>query len=196
MRRGRRSRERAKVSCRITGVAISDPISAGGTVSMTGGSPSLARRRLTVILTVLVNGSAISSHTPSRRSPTVSTRPWAASRRSRTANSLGVSARGLPARVATRRAVSTAEVAVDQGGRQRGGGARLERLDAGHQLGEGERFGQVVIGAQAEALHSVVDRSVPRSASSTRLRRRSATSVRQTSSPWTRGRSRSSTMTS
>jgi hypothetical protein len=40
-----------------------------------------------------------------------------------------------------------------------GGGAAGQRLDAGHQLGEVERLGQVVIGAQAQALDPLGDRA-------------------------------------
>jgi putative ABC transport system permease protein len=58
-------------------------------VSMTGGSPSLRRSRLTVTLTAVVNGSAISSHARSSSSSADTTRPWAASSSSRTPNSFG-----------------------------------------------------------------------------------------------------------
>ena len=39
--------------------------------------------------------------------------------------------------------------------RRRGPGAAAERLDPGDQLGELERLGQVVIGAQPEAFDAV-----------------------------------------
>ena len=124
---------------------------------MTGGSPSLARNLLTVTLTVPVNGSAISSHTPVSRSPTVSTRPDAASRRSRTANSFG-EAQGLPGPGGGAAGRIDDEVAVDQDGRAGRRGAAAERLDPGHQLGEGERLGQVVVRADRESLDPVADR--------------------------------------
>src|SRR5580704_2511887 len=46
-----------------------------GTVLMSGGSPSLARRRLTVIFTAAVNGSACWSHTRSSSSSADTARP-------------------------------------------------------------------------------------------------------------------------
>src|SRR5580658_7036874 len=58
-----------------------------GSVSISGGSPSLARRRLTVIFTAAVNGSAFSSHARSSSSSADTARPAAASSNSSTPNS-------------------------------------------------------------------------------------------------------------
>ena len=73
---------------------------------MSGGSPSLARSRPMVVLTVVVNRSAFSSHTRSSSSSAVTSAPPAASRHSSTANSFGVRANRRPARTATRLAGS------------------------------------------------------------------------------------------
>jgi hypothetical protein len=78
-----------------------------GTVSISGGSPSLPRSRLMVAFTVVVNGSAASSQTRSSSSSVGTARLRAASRYSSTANSLGVSSSRTPPRVATRRAGSS-----------------------------------------------------------------------------------------
>src|SRR5580700_2201095 len=78
-----------------------------GSVSMSGGSPSLARSRLTVIFTAAVNGSAFSSHARSSSSSAETVRPPAASSNSSTPNSFGARSSGRPARQAMRRAVST-----------------------------------------------------------------------------------------
>ena len=51
-----------------------------------------------------------------------------------------------------------AQVTVFESGGQRGGGAPAQGPDAGHQLGEIKRLGQVVIGAQVEALDPFPDR--------------------------------------
>jgi hypothetical protein len=40
-----------------------------------------------------------------------------------------------------------------------GCGAAAERLDPGHEFGEGERLGQVIIGTQTEAVDPVTDRT-------------------------------------
>jgi hypothetical protein len=58
------------------GGASSDPVAAvGGTVTITDGSPSFARSGSIVDLTVVVNGSADSSHTRSSSSSAEPTRP-------------------------------------------------------------------------------------------------------------------------
>src|SRR5216683_2092438 len=98
---------------------------------MTGGSPSLRRRRLMVTVTVVVNGSACSSHAVSRRS------------------------------VAGRDPRNGVEfdpgLAQDAG--SRGGLAAGEGADAQHELGEVERLGEVVVGAQAQAANPVLRRA-------------------------------------
>lgn len=67
---------------------------------------SSVRRHLSR-LTVVVNGSAASSHTRSSSSSVETTRPWAVSRCSSTATSFGLSASRAPARVAVRCAGSS-----------------------------------------------------------------------------------------
>ena len=124
---------------------------------MTGGSPSLARRRLTVILTVLVNGSAISSHTRSSSSSVVTTRPCAPSSSSRTPSSLGLRARARPARMATRRAVSRDRSPWTSVGASAWVGRRARARMRATSSASSERLGQVVVGAHAEALDPVGD---------------------------------------
>ena len=49
------------------------------------------------------------------------------------------------------------EVTVDQQRGDGGLGAAKERADTGDEVGEGERLGQIIVGAQPEALHPIVD---------------------------------------
>ena len=93
------------------------------TVSITAGSPSLRRNVITVTRTVVVNGSAFSSHTRSRSSSLDTTPPSAASRTSSTPNSLRVNSTGLPSRAAVRRAGSNSMPAA----RRIGGVAGVDR---------------------------------------------------------------------
>src|SRR5262249_17675314 len=71
-----------------------------GTVSITGGSPSLPRSVITVIRTLLVNGAACSSHAFSSSRSALTTAPSACSSTSSTANSLRDSGRKRPCRLA------------------------------------------------------------------------------------------------
>src|SRR5207248_11644147 len=66
---------------------------APGTVSITGGSPSLRRNVITATRTALVNGSACSSHAFSSSSSALTTVPSARISTVSTANSLGDSNR-------------------------------------------------------------------------------------------------------
>ena len=136
---------------------------------ITGGSPSLARSRRIVVFTVVVNGSAASSHTRSSSSSADTSRPAAASRHSSTANSFGLRSRRRPARDATRRLGSRVRSPLLQDRRQRRRRAAAQRPDPGHQLGEVERLGQVVVGAQAEAVDPLLARCSAAVSISTRL---------------------------
>ncbi len=72
------------------------------TVSMIAGSPSLRRNVIIVTRTVVVKGSAFSSHTRSSSSSLLTTAPCAVSSVSSTPNSLRVSSIGSPCRVTVR----------------------------------------------------------------------------------------------
>ena len=75
------------------------------------------RSVITVTRTVVVNGSAFSSHTRSNRSSLLTTAPLAVSSTSSTPNSLRVSSTGVPARVTVRLAGSnTTSSAANTGG--------------------------------------------------------------------------------
>src|SRR5262249_32922439 len=67
-----------------------------GTVSTTGGSPSLRRSLITVTRTMFVKGSTFSSQARSRRSSAETTAPQARSSSARTANSLFARGTGRP----------------------------------------------------------------------------------------------------
>jgi hypothetical protein len=86
-----------------------------------------------VVFTVVVNGSAASSHTRSSSSSAGTGRPFAASRHSSTASSLVVSGSRRPARTATRRAGSRLRSPCS---RLAGSGeaAPAQGPDAGHQF--------------------------------------------------------------
>ena len=114
---------------------------------MTGGSPSLARSRLTVIRTALVKGSAISSQAPSRSASLETTAPWARQQQLQDAELLGAQGHRLAGPGDDPMGGVELDVAVDQRRRQRGARPPGQRTDAGHQLGDGERLGQVVIRA-------------------------------------------------
>ena len=127
-------------------------------VSITGGSPSLARSRLMVAFTVVVNGLVASSHTRceqflGRDRPSLGGEQalqhgeFLVGQRQRPPAPGGGAPGGVQAQVA---------VAQDRG--RRGAGAAGQGLDAGDQLGEVERLGQVVVGPEAEPLHPVLDR--------------------------------------
>src|SRR6478735_1761397 len=99
---------------------------APATVPMIQGSPRRLRNAEIVMRTALVNGSAFSSHARARRSSALTTPPSAATRTSSTANCVllhGWPAVGAPA---------------------------VECSQAQHELAQGERLGQVVVGAQLE----------------------------------------------
>ena len=126
---------------------------------MTGGSPSLRRRRPTVTVTVLVNGSACSSQTCSSRSSARRKAGLARSSASSTPNSLTDRSSCRPSRVTVRR---TGSSSIPAARRVRARARRLapgQRADAQHELGEVERLGQVVVGAQAQAADPVPGRA-------------------------------------
>ena len=119
-----------------------------------GGSPSLARSRPIVVFTVLVKGSAISSHTFSNSSSAGTARPCADNRYSRTANSFGLSRKRWPARGDPPGRVQY-QVAVLQDRWQHACGPATERPHPSDELIEIERLRQVVVGAQAEPVDAV-----------------------------------------
>ena len=128
------------------------------TVSISGGSPSLARNRWIVVLTVAVKGSVSSSHT---RSSSSSAETGLPSRREQALQYRQLLAgESKPESVPERDAPEgiEAEVAVGQFGRGHGR-APADRSDAGDKLGELEGLGQVVVGAQSEPLDAVSDRA-------------------------------------
>ena len=81
---------------------------------MTGGSPSFFLSFMTVTRTVLVNGSALASQTPSSSSSALTTRRSAASSARRTPNSLFVRDSRVPSRVAARRPGSSSIPRLDR----------------------------------------------------------------------------------
>ena len=119
----------------------------------------MARNRLMVALTVVVNGSVTASQTRSRSSSAETGLPWAASKHSKTANSLGLSDSRRPARVADAGGGIQTEVGIAQAAGLGNPGATSQRLDTGEQFGEVEWFGQVIIGTQPEPFDTVFNRS-------------------------------------
>ena len=107
----------------------------------------------------------------------------------------GSAAAGAPARVAIRCAGSRRRSPCTRTGGAAGWDAPADRADPGHQLGVGERLGQVVVGAQTEPFDPARD-GARGGQHQHAAREPPATSARHTSSPWTPGRSRSSTTTS
>jgi hypothetical protein len=108
-----------------------------------------------VVFTVLVNGSAASSQARSSSSSAGTGRPSAAFKHGEFLRGQRQAAPGADRDAAGR---VQAEVTVFQSGRQRHGGAPAKGPDAGDQLGEVKRLGQVVIGAKPEALDPFPDR--------------------------------------
>ena len=127
------------------------------TVSSTAGSPSLRRRVMIVIRTVLVNGSACSSHTCCR---SVLRGDGGAVGRHEGLEHAELLRRevelGARARDAAPGGVEL-EVAAAQDRRARAAGAPRQRADAGHELLPLEGLGQVVVGAEGEAVDDVVE---------------------------------------
>ena len=112
---------------------------------------------MTVTRTTLVNGSVFSSQAFSRSCSAETTAPSLRISTSRTANSLGASWTSLPSRKTSRRLGSSLIPARSRTG---GSGTRrtaAEGTHAGGQLAEGERLGQVVVGADLQALDTVAD---------------------------------------
>ena len=110
-----------------------------------------------VILTVLVNGLAASSQTRSSSFSAETTLPWAASSTFQHAELLGAELQPPCAPGRDPAGGVQEQIAVDQDGGQRGPGPAGQRPDAGHQLGDVERLGQVVVGTQAQPLDPVFD---------------------------------------
>ncbi len=119
-----------------------------------GGSPNLARSRPIVVFTVLVKGSAISSHTFSKSSSAGTARPRADNRYSSTANSFGLSSKRRPARSHPAGRVHH-HVAVLQDRWQQAWGPAPEGSHPSDKLVEVERLRQVVVGAQAKPVDAV-----------------------------------------
>ena len=120
-------------------------------VSIAGGSPTLRRSRLIVTVTVLVNGSAFSSHTWAKRSSALRTAGCARIRASSTANSLAERSRRRPSRVAVWCKGSSSIPAARKTPGLGGGPAAGEGADAEHELGKMERLCEVVVGPEDEA---------------------------------------------
>ena len=106
-----------------------------------------ARSRARVTVTVRLKGSACSSQTRSRSASALTTAPSAASSSSRTPSSLRVRETGRPARLTRASGPVEHEVAVADDRRRRRGPPG-QRVDPRHELLEGERLGQVVVGAR------------------------------------------------
>ena len=127
------------------------------TVSSTAGSPSLRRRVMTVMRTVLVNGSACSSHTCWRSVSAETAAPSADMQGLEHAELLRRQVElGARARDAAPGGVEL-EVAAAQDRRARAAGAPRQRADAGHELFPLEGLGEVVVGAEREAVDDVVE---------------------------------------
>ena len=114
-----------------------------------------------MVFTVLVKGSAISSHTFSNSSSAVTARPWADNRYSSTANSFGLRTKLRPPRDATRREGSTLKSPFSSTGGSSDGDRRPSALYPSHELGEIEGFRQVIVGAQAKPVDPVPHRARP-----------------------------------
>ena len=128
------------------------------TVSIGSGSPSLRRSRAMVTVTVRENRSVLSSQTRSNRSSALRMPPSAISSSSSTPSSLRLSGTGRPARL-TRRLARSSTMSAAGDHRGRGRAAAGERADPGDEFGERERLGQVVVGAEVEAVHPVAHRA-------------------------------------
>jgi hypothetical protein len=120
-------------------------------VVMTGGSPSLRRRRPMVTVTVLVNGSACSSQACSSRFLRAEEGRRGAEERFEDRELLDRKVKLPP--VAGDRAAQRVKLNPGRAQHPAPGGrlAAREGTDARDQLGEVERLGQVVVGAQAQA---------------------------------------------
>jgi hypothetical protein len=150
---GEEHQERTRARLRRAGGA--SRYSLPTTVSISGGSPSLRRSRATVTETMLLNGSRWAFHTCSSSSSALTTRPSAASSSSRMPNSLRVGDSAWVPRLARCRARSTV-----RSPRHTIGGADGARRPSAHprdQLVEGERLGQVVVGAELQPIDPVID---------------------------------------
>ena len=112
-----------------------------------------------VTVTVLVNGSACSSQTCSSRSSVLRKAGLARRSASRTANSLTDRSSGCPSRVTVRRSGSSSIPSARRSLAPRGRLAPGQGADAQHELGEVERLGEIVVGAQAQAGHAVAGRA-------------------------------------
>ena len=174
----------------------SDPVAGSRTVSMTGGSPSLARRRRIVGFTAVVNGSAASSQTRSSSSSADTTRPPRGEQALEHGELLRAQVQAPAGRGTRPGGPGRGEVAVRAGPAARrawrGGPApgrgRPARRTRTAWAGSRRRPGR----ARRPGRRWCRRRSASAPGSPSRRRRAS----RQTSSPCTPGRSRSSTTTS
>ena len=164
------------------------------TVSINGGSPSFLRSVITVTRTVVVNGSVFASHT---RSSSSSLDTTAAARLEQLLQDAELLAGQVE--LDTGPGGDPLGLVEHQVATVRTGGAPgcppAQGPDPGHQPGEVERLGQVVVGAQAQPLDPVGDRTAggQHQYPGQRARRDQVGADR---SPCTPGRSRSSTSTS
>ena len=117
----------------------------------------MRRRFITVTRTVLVNGSTCSSHTRSSSVSGLTTAPSARSSTCSTPNSFGLSVTERPSRVTSWRAGIQAHAGALEDGLLGHRVAALQRVQPRHDLGEGERLGQVVVGAEVEPLDARAD---------------------------------------
>ena len=162
---------------------------------MIGGSPSLRRSRLIVTFTTAENGSTASSQARASSSSGDTTVPARGEQQFEHGELLGGQIEPPAGAVGDPPARVERQIAAAHHRRERRLGAPRERADPRDQLGEGERLGQVVVGAQAEPGDAILDPADAVSIS-TRCARPRLTSVSHTRSPCTPGRSRSSTITS
>ena len=119
----------------------------------------MARSPPMVVFTVLVDGSAASSQTRSSSSSAGTGRPSVRGQQAfQHGQFLGGQRQPPPGADRDPAGRIQAQVIVLQAGRQRGGHTPAQNPDAGHQLREIKRLGQVIIGAQPEALDPFPDR--------------------------------------
>ena len=126
---------------------------------MTGGSPSFARSRPIVVLTVRREG--VGRFVPDALEQFLRGHDPALCGQQTLEDSELLRAEHEATTAAERHVAAGIEgqVAAFERRGQRGRRPTAERADASHELGEVERLGQVVVGAQAETLHSLLDRA-------------------------------------
>ena len=133
---------------------------------MSGSGSSLARSWATKLSTVRAGAGLAQPHTRRNSCSRENTRCSGAAEEASSSNSRWVSLTGSPARVTVRaaRSIATSPKRNDDGlgARRRSAAGRAARLraaqhglDAREELGERERLGDVVVGAQAQRRHLV-----------------------------------------